>query len=98
MNKVIIAVESVDNFYELITLNLMNFKSKSHILESFHSYYHAAVHGCSCKKNFNLDQANKIYEEILKTLEQSLKDEMKSILNAEKILFFKDKKFLLFEF
>jgi hypothetical protein len=98
MNKAIIAVESSQNFYELITMHLMQFKSKSPFLESFYSHFHAAINGCSCKKNYNLSEATKIYEQNIKDLEPSLKEEMKNILNAQNILFFKDQKILLFQF
>jgi len=98
MNKVIIAVESSQNFYELINLQLVDFKNKNNILENFYVHFHSAIHGCACKKNYHLEEANRIYEQGLATLDPSLKEEMKNILNASQILFFKDKKILLFQF
>lgn len=98
MNKAVIVVENSINFFEIINMQLIEFKEKDQSLQMFYSSFYQAIHGCSCKKSQNLVQANKIYEENIKNIPINLKEEMKNILNAEKILFFKDKKFLLFEF
>ena len=95
--NIIVVVESAQNFYELLTSRFEYLKDRNAIISDFYDHYHASIHGCSCRKERNLIAANEFYKQ-LKDLPQEYKDEIKSKLNAVKVLFFENKDLFIFEF
>ena len=95
--NIIVIIESAENFYQLLNSHIPRFKGLNTTIGSFYDHYHAALHGCSCRKQNNLVAANEFYKQI-KDIDNVIKEAMKKDLNAQKIIFFENKNNLLFEF
>jgi hypothetical protein len=95
--NIIIVVESVANFYELLNSRLSDVKNKHGVMIDLYDHFHASINGCACRKDKNLVAANEFYKQ-LKDMPQEIKDEIKAKLNAIKLLFFENKDLFIFEF
>ncbi len=95
--NIIVVVESLANFYELLNSRLADIKNKHGTMIDLYDHFHASINGCACRKERNTIAANEFYKQ-LKDMPQEIKDEIKAKLNAVKLLFFENKDLFIFEF
>jgi hypothetical protein len=94
-DKLQVIIESRENFFDIIK-NMTDLVDQDFSLISFRDSMNRVITGCSCKKKENLAAADEVYLNLNKKISYNAVNLLKERLNADKLIFFKDKNELLF--